>query len=123
MILCWLTEVFSRVKIKRTVNRERRMFPPKLWGGLLGISISVFGMSNGSVALPPPEDTPEAVLRTKVILEARSRIDGLPLTAAEYAQMEAELAESPYPPQLSPDIQQTIFLLQIRQMLEILTPF
>lgn len=95
----------------------------KLWGCLIGLGISGLGISNPSVALPPPEDTPESVLRTKVILEARSRIDGKPLTPAQYAQMEAELAESPYPPELSPDVQQAIFLLQIRQMLQILTPF
>jgi hypothetical protein len=76
-----------------------------------------------AVALPPPEDTPEAVLRTKIILEARSRLDGQPLTPAQYALLEAELAESPYPPELSPEVQQVIFLLQIRQMLQILTPF
>ena len=75
-----------------------------------------------SIALPPPEDTPEEILRTKIILEARSRIDGQPLTPAEYAQLQADLALSPYPPELSPQVREIIFLLQIRQMLRILTP-
>ncbi len=95
----------------------------QLCGYLCGLSFSVMGIVTPSVALPPPEDTPEEVLRTKIILEARSRIDGQPLTAAEYAQLQVELAQSPYPPELSPQIQETIFLLQIRQMLRILTPF
>ncbi|QDZ41415.1 hypothetical protein FRE64_02320 [Euhalothece natronophila Z-M001] len=81
------------------------------------------GSISPSVALPPPEDTPEAVLRTEVILEARSRIDGEPLTAAEYAQLQEELAQSRYAPQLSEDVRQTIFLLRLRQMLRIFNPF
>lgn len=92
------------------------------WKKLLGCSIGVVTMINPVAALPPPEDTPEAQLRTKVILEARSSIDGQPLTAAEYAQLQAELSRSPYPPELNPKVQEVIFLLQIRQMLQILTP-
>jgi len=96
---------------------------PKLWGWVLGMSLGSFGIMNPSIALPPPEETPEEMLRTKIILEARSPIDGKPLTPAEYAQLQADLANSPYPPELNPDVQQFIFLLQIRQMLRILTPF
>lgn len=99
------------------------MIKPKLWGWVLGLSLGSFGIMNPSIALPPPEQTPEEVLRTKIILEARSPIDGKPLTAAEYAQLQADLAQSPYPPELSSDVQQLIFLLQVRQMLRILTPF
>jgi len=99
------------------------MIKPNLWGWILGLSLSSLGLTNPSVALPPPEETPEEVLRTQIILEARSPIDGKPLTAAQYVQLKADLAESPYPPQLSPEVQNVIFLLQIRQMLKILTPF
>jgi hypothetical protein len=99
------------------------MIKSKLWGLVLGLSLGSLSISNPSVALPPPEETPEEVLRTKIILEARSPIDGKPLTAAEYAQLQADLAQSPYPPELSSDVQQLIFLLQVRQMLRILTPF
>ncbi|AFZ50969.1 hypothetical protein [Dactylococcopsis salina] len=95
----------------------------KLKGWGLGLSLAVMGITSPVAALPPPEDTPEAVLRTKIILDARSSIDGKPLTAAESANLQAALAESPYPPQLSPEVQNVIFLLQIRQMLQILTPF
>ncbi len=95
----------------------------QICGQLCGLGFSVMGIVTPSVALPPPEDTPEEVLRTKIILEARSRIDGQPLTAAEYAKLQADLAESPYAPELSPQVREIIFLLQIRQMLRILTPF
>mgnify|MGYP006425997465 CR=1 FL=1 len=99
------------------------MIKAKLWGGIIGLSFSSFGVISPSVALPPPEDTPEAVLRTEVILEARSRIDGEPLTAAEYAQLQADLAQSPYAPQLSEEVQHAVFLLRLQQMLDIFIPF
>ncbi|MEH2413244.1 MAG: hypothetical protein V7K36_31720 [Nostoc sp.] len=68
------------------------------------------------IALPPPEDTPEEILRGKMIIEARSPIDGRFLTAAEYAQLQAQLQEAP-PPKLDPKIRQQIFLLRIRKTL------
>jgi hypothetical protein len=79
--------------------------------------------STPAIALPPPEDPPEEILRTEIILDARSRLDGEPLTAAEYAQEQAEIAESPYPPELDPAIQEVIFLLRIRQLLKPIIPF
>lgn len=76
-----------------------------------------------SVALPPPEDTPEEILRTEIILEGRSPIDGKPLTAAQYAQLKQKLAQSPYPPQVDSSIKRNIFLLNILKFLKTLNPF
>ncbi len=67
-------------------------------------------------ALPPKEDVPEEVLRTEIITEARSPIDGKLLSAAEYAQLQAQLQSPPVAP-LDPKIRETIFLLRIRQLL------
>lgn len=75
-----------------------------------------------AVSLPPPEDMPEEVLRTEIITEARSPLDGKPLTAAEYAQLQAELAQRSTPPQLDSNIRQNIFLLQLRRLFQTLTP-
>ncbi len=75
------------------------------------------------LALPPPDDLPEEVLRTEIITEARSPIDGEPLTAAEYAQLKAELAQRETPPELDPEIQQTVFLLQLLDFVRTVTPF
>ncbi|MEH1940744.1 MAG: hypothetical protein V7L01_11055 [Nostoc sp.] len=74
------------------------------------------------IALPPPEDTPEEILRTKIIIEARSPIDGKSLTAAEYIQLQAQLQEAP-PPKLDPKIREQIFLLRIRKTLLQFFPF
>ncbi|HLP89357.1 MAG TPA: hypothetical protein VK184_12295 [Nostocaceae cyanobacterium] len=74
------------------------------------------------IALPPPEDIPEEILRTEIITEARSPINGQKLTAAEYAQLQAQLQTSP-PPKLDPRIRDQIFLLRIRKLLLQFFPF
>jgi len=74
------------------------------------------------IALPPPEDTPEEILRTKIIIEARSPIDGKSLTAAEYIQLQAQLQLAP-PPKLDPKIREQIFLLRLRKTLLQFFPF
>ena len=90
------------------------------------ISAMLVGLSShwGSavIALPPPEDTPEEILRTKIIIEARSPIDGKFLTAAEYVQLQAQLQEAP-PPKLDPKIREQIFLLRLRKTLLQFFPF
>ncbi|MEH2293302.1 hypothetical protein [Nostoc sp.] len=90
------------------------------------IIASFFALSNYwglvVIALPPPEDTPEEILRTKIIIEARSPIDGKFLTAAEYIQLQAQLQEAP-PPKLDPKIREQIFLLRLRKTLFQFFPF
>jgi hypothetical protein len=79
--------------------------------------------SSHSLALPPPEEIPEEVLRTEIILDGRSPVDGQPLSAAEYEDLQADLAQSSYSPELEPDVQQIIFLLQIRKFFKTVIPF
>lgn len=85
--------------------------------GLMPVNLEV------SLALPPPEEIPEEVLRTEIITEARSPLDGKLLTAAEYAQLRAQLAESPFPPELNPQIRQIILLLEVRRFIKTILPF
>ncbi|MGF1536327.1 MAG: hypothetical protein ACFB4J_07570 [Elainellaceae cyanobacterium] len=75
-----------------------------------------------AVALPPPEDVPEEVARTEIILEARSPVDGEPLTAVEYAELLAELAEREYPPEVSSELQDLLFQLRVLKLLRTFTP-
>ena len=79
--------------------------------------------SQKSLALPPADDIPEEVLRTEIILEARSPIDGRPLTASEYAQLQEESSKSPYPPQINSKIRTIVFLLEIRRFVKTVLPF
>ena len=44
-----------------------------------------------TVALPPPEDIPEEVLRSEIILDGRSPLDDQPKTASEYTQLTQEI--------------------------------
>jgi hypothetical protein len=93
-----------------------------MWKSIYLLSLSSMVMATPAIALPPPEDVPEEVLRTEIITEARSPIDGKPLTAAEYAELRAKLATSNYPPRVSADIQHLIFLLRIRQFIRPVLP-
>ncbi len=77
---------------------------------------------NPCLALPPAEDLPEEILRTEIILEGRSPLDGKPLSAAEYENLQAQLAQTRFSPQIDPDIQQIIFLLQIRKFIKSIIP-
>ncbi|NEO25738.1 MAG: hypothetical protein F6K03_02260 [Kamptonema sp. SIO4C4] len=83
----------------------------------------VFLSPSLTLALPPAEETPEEVLRTEIILDARSPVDGEPLTAAEYAELQQELTESPYPPELSSEVQQTVFMLKLLDFINTILPF
>ena len=69
------------------------------------------------------EEIPEEILRTEIITEARSPFTGEPLTAAEYAQLQAELADSAGTPLVSEDLRYLIFLLQVRRAVKPIIPF
>ncbi|MBW4561011.1 MAG: hypothetical protein KME32_07590 [Mojavia pulchra JT2-VF2] len=94
---------------------------------VLSVSVSILvGLTShwqtAVMALPPAEDIPEEILRTEIILEARSPVDGEPLNAAEYLELQARLQAVP-PPKLDPKIREQIFLLRIRSVLLQLFPF
>ena len=75
-------------------------------------------------ALPPPDDLPEEVLRSQIILEGRSPITGAPLTAAERASLEASLtANVNADVELSPQVRQAIWLLSVRKGTRLVFPF
>lgn len=83
-----------------------------------------FLATNAAWALPPTEDTPEEILRTEIITEARSPIDGKPLTPAQYAELQAQLeAGPPIDPKLSPQVKRTITLLRLRKFIRTFFPF
>lgn len=94
---------------------------------ILPISFSVVGTAlleiKPVLSLPPEEDTPEEVLRTEIITQARSPVDGKPLSAAEYAELREQLQTVPSaPPQVNPEIQHLIFLLRLSYPLRRLFP-
>ena len=76
-----------------------------------------------ALSLPPPRDVPEEVLRTEVFTGGRSPIDGNPLTAAEYAQLQTQLRALPAGIGVTSDTKQLIFLLRIRKLIRSFAPF
>ena len=87
------------------------------------ISLISLLICDRSHALPPPEDIPEEILRTEIILEGRSPVDGKPLSAKEYEELKTELSQSAYSPKINSDIQELIFLLQLRKIVKTIIPF
>ncbi|WP_228015556.1 hypothetical protein [Leptolyngbya ectocarpi] len=75
------------------------------------------------IVLPPVDDVPEEILRTEIIFDARSPLDGAPLSAADYAQLQAELADSQITRTLSFELRFNVFLLQARRSLKPIIPF
>lgn len=76
-------------------------------------------------ALPPANDPPEEVLRTEIITEARSPLDGKSLTAAQYAQLQTELQRESVNPRdaVSPEVRRLIGLLRLRKLIKTIIPF
>jgi hypothetical protein len=75
-------------------------------------------------ALPAPEETPEEILRSEIITEARSPVDGKPLTAAEYAALQAELqVAAPSRPEVPRPVERSLNLLRLRQFIKTFFPF
>lgn len=103
---------------------------PTLFPYLSGLLLSLPGSPIGAspavspLVLPPPDDVPEEVLRLEVITEVRSPIDGKPMSAADYAEFQAQQQENPHPElSLPAEVRQGVLLLQIRRALRSLWPF
>ncbi|HIK44227.1 MAG TPA: hypothetical protein IGR64_04985 [Leptolyngbyaceae cyanobacterium M65_K2018_010] len=73
-------------------------------------------------ALPPAEEVPEEILRTEIIIEARSPLTGEPLSPADYALLQEELAQLNRAEPVNPDLARLIFLLQLRRALRPILP-
>ncbi|MBV8885662.1 MAG: hypothetical protein JO235_16930 [Chroococcidiopsidaceae cyanobacterium CP_BM_RX_35] len=76
-----------------------------------------------ALCLPPPGDIPEEILRTEIITQARSPVNGKPLTAAEYVQLQTQISISSSAPTLSSDVRQNIFLLRLLKLIRTFAPF
>lgn len=93
--------------------------------GMVCSTAGAMGVWAGSGhTLPPPEDVPEEVLRTQIVLEGRSPATGEPLTAGEHAAQQAsrrDLLEN-QPRELPPQVQQIVILLKLRRVLRPVLP-
>ena len=92
------------------------------WNTSVGIVIGLMTVGVKCAVSLPPEEIPEEVWRTEIITEARSPVDGKPITAAEYAELQAQLQRRTAP-QLNPKVEGTIILLRLRRVIRTLLPF
>lgn len=88
----------------------------------LGLGMQMMIM-NTAVALPPPEEIPEEILRAEADLAARSPFDNRPLSPSEYEQLRALQQDRRRDPEVAPEVEQLIFLLKLRQGLRSILPF
>ncbi|NJL91097.1 MAG: hypothetical protein HC916_15910 [Coleofasciculaceae cyanobacterium SM2_1_6] len=103
------------------MQKKLKIFGLGLTGGILVTGL-VWLLGRDAQALPPPEDIPEEVARTEIITEARSPLDGSPVTAAEYAEQTAQLQAAPYPPTPPQQFQNLVTILRIRRFLRPFLP-
>jgi hypothetical protein len=106
---------------REKLRKKLRIFGLGFAGGILVTGL-ILPMGREAQALPPPEDIPEEVVRTEIITEARSPLDGSPVTAAEYAEQTAQLQTAPYPPIPPQQFRDLVVLLQIRRLLRPFLP-
>ena len=119
----WRTQRLRRL-LHDTNDQRSEKSQRKIQFPSLGIVLLTIGaIAQPAIALPPGEDTPEEILRTEIILTARSPIDGKSLSAAQYAQLQAKLQTRPAPPQLNSQIREIVFLLQLRKAIRTFLPF
>lgn len=81
------------------------------------------GANINQIALPPVDDVPEEILRTEIIFEARSPLDGAPLLPADYAQLQAELAAPQTTRTLNSSLRSDFFLFQAWRAFKPIIPF
>ena len=105
-----------------------------VWGGLASLASAAEapfaegafaeGAIDLEVAVPAvAEEIPEEILRTEIITGARSPLTGEPMTAADYAQLQAALNAPQGTALVSEDIRYLIFLLQVRRAVRPILPF
>lgn len=91
---------------------------------LLLIGLGLWATVGGkALALPPMDDIPEEILRTEVITQARSPIDGEPISTADYAALQDRLRDPNVEVAVSSDLTQLVRLLQLRRALRPILPF
>jgi hypothetical protein len=76
-----------------------------------------------ALALPPPDEIPEEILRTEVIVEARSPLTGELISAADYAIQQDRLRDPNIETVVDPDLADLIQLLRLRRIFRPILPF
>jgi hypothetical protein len=91
----------------------------------LAIAFSlVLATAMPGIALPSEGEVPEEVLRGEVAVGARSPIDGAPLTARDYAELQVEIERSNQVEAVAPEkLRNLVGLLRLRKFIKTVLPF
>ncbi len=89
----------------------------------LYVLVLILSTINHRMVWAMPQDQPEEILRTEIILDGRSPIDGKSLSAAEYIIIQDQISQNDVQVEIKPEIKNLIFLLRLRKLLKTITPF
>lgn len=68
-------------------------------------------------------DLPEEVLRSEILLDARSPFDGKRLTATEYAELQEEIEKAnAVEPKIAPNLRRLVGMLKFRKFIKRVLP-
>jgi hypothetical protein len=99
---------------------ELMIHPNRLAALMVGLGI---GITPAAIALPPPTDVPEEVLRAEVIIEARDR-SGQPIGPGAYAELQQAIdRRNQDSPQIAEDLQSLLFQLRLLAVIKSIVPF
>jgi hypothetical protein len=101
--------------------------------GMQGRGISILLMLGTTIALMPspasatepmvPEEIPEEVLRSEILLDGRSSFTGELLSATEYVEMESEIEKmNALEPQVAPKLRTLVGLVKLRKFIKTVLP-
>ena len=74
-------------------------------------------LAAAAVALPPPDDIPEEILRVQPSLRSRSAFDNSSLSPTEQVELTDGSRGQSVSAEVSPELQRLIFMLRVRQTL------
>jgi Na+-transporting methylmalonyl-CoA/oxaloacetate decarboxylase gamma subunit len=84
----------------------------------------LLAMAMPGIAVPLETEVPEEVLRGELTVGARSPIDGAPLTAREYAELQVEIERSNEVEAVAPEkLRNLVGLLRLRKFIKTVLPF
>jgi hypothetical protein len=85
--------------------------------------ICVGAIAPSAIALPPPEDVPEEVLRVEMMVDSRDRM-GQPIAPGAYVQLQQTIdRQNQANPQISEDLQSLLLQLRILNVIKSIIPF
>jgi hypothetical protein len=108
----FLMDIVAGIELMRQSNRLAAL--------MVGLGV---GIPPAAMALPPPTDVPEEVLRTEVIVEARDR-SGQPIGPGAYAQLQQAIdRRNQDNPQVAEELQSLLLQLRLLSVIKSVIPF